>query len=458
MNRREFIKGAAWTGIAACAGAAGAEGAAGERPVLRVGIVSDSQGYPYKEDWGFHNLERAFEVLAKKGIDVLVNAGDIVDGPEFTAEGLRYVQGLERKWFGECKPVDVACLGNHELGFAYKNDRAKADANIRAFAEIYGHGCSNLVHKTVKGYDFISYSCYEDVGYDAAAIAEIRAALDKAKRRDGTKPIFVVTHFHPTGTCIDSDSRRGESLTELFSAYPQVVSLSGHTHCPLQDERAIWQGAFTAIETSTLSYGCMPVEYANECACLIPWGRESVGFMVAEVYGDRVEIRRYQAEDQKEMKPSCVWTVDVPYRPEAARYTEELRKAKEARPVFPSTANFLFRYDYGYVYFVVDQAHHPDFVHHYRLALTELDKDGNAVGETKSWKYLGNFYRYERNRDSRLLFKAMPHAMKCATRYRAQVYPVANFGTEGEPLTMDITVRDCYGWRNDGVPVPYPQE
>ena len=91
LNRRDFIRTAAGAGAAIAAGKTLAEGRTA--PILRVGIVSDSQGYPDPHDWGFHNLERAFEVLAREGIDVLVNAGDIADTPD-EIEGLAYVQEL----------------------------------------------------------------------------------------------------------------------------------------------------------------------------------------------------------------------------------------------------------------------------------------------------------------------------------------------------------------------------
>ena len=39
-------------------------------PVLRVGIISDVQGYNYAQDWGMHNLEKALNMLEKMDIDV----------------------------------------------------------------------------------------------------------------------------------------------------------------------------------------------------------------------------------------------------------------------------------------------------------------------------------------------------------------------------------------------------
>lgn len=456
LNRREFLLAGASVALTGRAEA----GATLERPFLRVGILSDEQGMAGRTDWGFFNFENALRTLAKLGVDVLVNAGDIVDMPRFI-EDLSYVQDLERRHFGDRKPVDVACLGNHELGFeGFARDRAKAEGNVRRFCEIYGYPPGLVQHVTVRGFDFISCTCYEDVGYDGPLIAELRAAIEKAVRRDAEKPVFVVTHFHPSGTVLGGDGGRGRPLRELFNGYPQIVSLSGHSHSPLQDERCIWQGEFTAVETSTLSYGCLDDrKYANCCSELMPWGRESVGFNYLEIFADRMVFRRYQADDAEEMKPGQPWIVRYPYDPAKPQYGFASRKAKERAPRFANGTPLLLRYDFGFLYFIFDQAAHPDLVHRYRLVTTEIDGDGRSLGPTERFDYLGNFYRYARNRDRRFVIKVPPGVMAGGRRYRAEVFPVATFGTEGEPLVAEVRIRDGY---NTGHPgdrmVLYPQE
>lgn len=81
MERRDFLKGAAFFGAAAVplARAAAESVVSVERPVLRVAIMSDIQGYPYPEDAGMRNLERALDVLAPFKPDVVLNDGDIND-------------------------------------------------------------------------------------------------------------------------------------------------------------------------------------------------------------------------------------------------------------------------------------------------------------------------------------------------------------------------------------------
>ena len=76
MNRRGFLRGATFLGAAATLPRFVAV-ASGERPLLRVAVMSDIQGYPYPEDAGMRNLERALDVLAPFRPDVAVNDGDI---------------------------------------------------------------------------------------------------------------------------------------------------------------------------------------------------------------------------------------------------------------------------------------------------------------------------------------------------------------------------------------------
>jgi hypothetical protein len=54
-----------------------------------------------------------------------------------------------------------------------------------------------------------------------------------------------LSHYHPEGTVLGASAKYGRRLRKVLDKFPQVISLSGHTHCPLANERMIWQGAFT---------------------------------------------------------------------------------------------------------------------------------------------------------------------------------------------------------------------
>ena len=84
------------------------------KPLLRVAVVSDIQGYAAEYDWGMHNAEKAFRLLASKQPDVLILGGDIADGA--MEDAFIYCRQLIDRCFTGKVPVPVACAGNHDYG------------------------------------------------------------------------------------------------------------------------------------------------------------------------------------------------------------------------------------------------------------------------------------------------------------------------------------------------------
>ena len=412
-----------------------------KKPLLKAVVISDIQGYAEEYDWGMHNTELAFQLLAPKKPDVILMGGDLTDG--IRKDAFAYYQKLVQKHFGAKIPVSVACAGNHDYHCAGKKDRTWPESLYRQFAEALGQTPENPYHIVVRGYDFIAMS--EDIGpgadglirYSGDMLAKLDSELQKAVKRDPSKPIFVITHFLPRNTVPGSHGSYGvPELRELFNRYPQVVSFSSHVHYPLEDERNIWQGEFTAVQTGTLSYACMEEKPFNSCNAIVPFAREAVQCMYMEIFADRLEIHRYNVEEQREIKPNRVWTVEIPYRRETARYTDARKQQRQA-PEFPSGAKAYLRYDYGYLYLVFDPAEHDDFVQFYKLVLSDLDDTGNAVFRSETL-YVSDFYRLERCRDRRQIIQLPGTDLTPNGRIRAEIYPVESFGLTGKPLTVDF--------------------
>lgn len=417
---------------------------AGGRP-LKIGVVSDSQGYGYREDWGFYNLERAFEVLADKGVDVLLNAGDVADYGD-DAGAIAYYRRLFDEKFAARRPVHVACLGNHDY-WHHGGGRTFGDC-LRDFFTALGDPVSPLQHKVVGGIDFIALSSDNDHAYDASDCACLRLEIERAAARDPSSPIFVVTHYHPANS-VGASYVPGcgkPALEAIFRDFPQVVSLSGHTHTPLEDERCIWQGRYTALNTSGLSYCCVREKFANACGPIPPYAREGVGFLYIELFGDHADVHRFNAAEKREIKPERLWRIDLPYSPERARYGDG-RAAMRAAPEFPAGARLLFRYDYGFCYVSFDQARHDDFVHAYRVRMHELGA-GGTVARTHEAMFSGNYYRLSRNREDRLMLRLPPNTLESGRTYRIEVSPLETFGREGRPISMTVSIPLHYPMRN----------
>lgn len=414
-----------------------------QEPLLKVGILSDIQHYDQSSDWAFGNFRKALALLAEHRPDALVIAGDLVESAGHEGEFLSY-RRLLKEYFGERQPRLIVCSGNHDVTC---RPAREPDKSLDIFCRNLEIPRESPLKQSVGGYDFITVheECADE--YSGSTLAELAAMLDESTGRAPEKPVFVITHYPPYDTMAASAvKRRMVKLREVLNRYPQTVSLSGHTHYPLEDERAIWQREFTALTASTLSYGCLEGEEAfNCCNGILPFAREVVQMTVLEIYSRRMVFRRYQVEERREIKPDRRWTVDIPYDPAAARYTVDRAALREA-PAFPAGAEMFLRYDYGFAYIIFDRAVHDDFTFSYRVTVAEKGADG-SWRERGSVRYAAGFYRLERNRGLREFFKLPADLLKSGAVNRIEVYPVESFGKMGEPLRMEHFVPAWWQYR-----------
>ncbi len=409
--------------------------------MLKVGIISDVQGYAFPEDWGMHNCEKAIRKLAEKGIDVLLMAGDLADHGDDTTP-LEYYQGILKRYFGEKMPVQVNCAGNHDF-WGHPGEGSRSQEKIYDdFCRIAGDETADPICKTVGGYDFIAFSTDKVRDYSEEDCEKLlRPAIEAAVRRDPGKPVFVVTHYQPTDTVTGSITSGRTGLRKVMNDYPQVVSFSGHTHCPLEDERCIWQGEFTAINTASLSYACVEDKCENLTGPILPFAREAVQFMYMEIHEDRLEIHRYNAEDEHEIGQ---WDVALPYDPANPVYAFDRRE--RTAPEFPENTMLYLRIDYGFTYLLFEGAG----AHFYRLVITE---DGEQ--KPMEFQYIApDFYRLLRNRDPRQIYKIPRNTIKAGKWYTFEVYPVDTFGLTGKPIRLHAQIPPHYAIQNEDVPGP----
>ena len=417
-------------------------------PLLRIAVLADIQGYPYPEDAGMRNLERALDVLAPLRPDVVASVGDINDTGN-DADAVRYYR---ERCDARLGPLPhVACLGNHELGFVRPEQKAvrTPDAIRRDFNAVFGYGPDErCFRRTILGFDFVALHLSRESGYTEEEIAALGHVLDEAEARDPARPVFVVTHYHPKDTVNDSfNEAKCGPLRRLLERHPRAISISGHTHNPLQDPRSIWQDAFTAIDASTLCYGSINLQppAANQISCLLPYGHESVGFLFLEVYGDRIIVRRYSARTRKEIDPEAPWTIPWPHNPAKAPYRFDTRRAAETPPQFPANPEPTLWYDYGFIYLMFAAAMPADGVFGYRIDFEDADDPGCV----SSHFFVSDYYRIPEHRTGRIVFRTPPNALSPGRRYRCRIVPVSFFGTEGNPLEWRFAIKPDYPIRSD---------
>ncbi len=409
----------------------------GPEPQLRIAVMSDLQGYDFAEFTGMRNLERMLDVFAPLQPDVVVNNGDIGDNGVEGWKGARYYRERCDARLG--KLPHVVTIGNHELCGWVPKDLAQEctpERNQRLFNAAFGLNENRVQTWTIKGYDFIATSFKDAGGHTEAELAEVKAALERAVRRDSKKPIFVVTHYHPYDTVPGSQNEQMHGpLRRLLNAYPQVISLSGHTHRPLLDPRSIWQGEFTVIDTCTLSYGVeeLTPPARNQFYELMPYAHEATGGLFIEVYAHKAVMKRYSARTREELAPYERWEFALPYDPRQPKYDYASRVAAERAPEFPVEVEPTVWWDAGYYYFAWRPVKNPEKVLAYRVDAVD------QTGRVQTWNYLADFYRTPANRQDRCVLKLTPDPFKFGDRVTVKITPVGFFGVEGKPCEWAFT-------------------
>lgn len=312
---------------------------------LRVGVISDLQ-LPDTTDNTTHqyeSFEKTLTMLRDKGMDVLIIGGDQTNVGTKKAWST-YKEIYDNVMEGYDTPIPLYIMGNHDYwlpDFVSCFEIPTPATQQKRFTKYTGE--YPYSHKTINGYHFICWSS-SDGSYDKSYTNEewIRCELDKAVADGADKPIFVITHLNPQDTAYGSDEWGNSDIARILKDYPQVISLSGHSHYSLIDERSIWQGEFTALTTQSLDYieletgkfnGSVPKDaYGNSIADKVP------GCLYMEIEDSKITIERLEANTGKAFKEP--WVIEAPFGSEASlgKYTNARSNANQA-PVLESELN-----------------------------------------------------------------------------------------------------------------------
>ncbi len=322
-------------------------------PEMRFGVVSDIH---LTTPESCRMLERSLRYFRRRGVDAVMIPGDLTDWG--VRSSLVY---LKRTWdavFADTDTVPLFCTGNHDYdgwwygdmtmemhANGYSEDEALSKLGLaRQWEEVLGEPFANIRCRSVKGFDFVSCE------YGARDGKELKTWMEANRSRLlGDRPFFYFQHLQIKGTTADSAGWSDNGVTKpILSAFPNCIAFTGHAHRPFIDERQIWQGAFTAIGTPSLSYACFPPGHENgggdrkgnskQAMMIVPTRRDlrgGEGFVV-NVWSDKIVIeRRDLEEDGDEGAPE--WLVPLPVG-RAKPYAEGVRDAIEPVPAFPSGA------------------------------------------------------------------------------------------------------------------------
>ena len=240
-------------------------------PRLKLAVMSDIH---VNSESSQNVFVKALEWYRSQGVDAVLVAGDMADLG--LVSQLQLVADAWFKVFPDNKTPDgrpVAQLlqyGNHDVASWREKDFPDPAERARKLIKFDPKGCwerafkeeyTPCFAKTVKGITF--------VGAHWPGLGGLNAWIDaNGAKLDPSLPFFYFQHPHPKDTCYGpwAWGHDNGSSTKALSAYPNAIALSGHSHYTLTDERTVWQGAFTSIGTSSLSYTSLDYNFRENAA------------------------------------------------------------------------------------------------------------------------------------------------------------------------------------------------
>lgn len=324
---------------------------------LKLGILSDIH---LREPGSEITFVKALTWFKSRGVDGVIIAGDMADRGLLSE--LRLVGDAWYSVFPDDKAKDgrrvekLFVYGNHDMeGFTYGEPDPQKRKQLReksvvkdmgdAWEKCFHESFAPIYSKTIKGYTFI--------GMHWGGTKRLGEFVGKlAPKLDPSLPFFYAQHAHPQNTCYGSWAwgacGDGGAATAALSPYPNAVAFSGHSHYSLSDERGIWQGEFTSIGTSSLSYIGMPYGRENgdsdndKLLLHMPRIATSNGKqgMLLSVFGDRIVIERREFVFDESLGPD--WVLPLPCRGKCNMpFTFEKRSSQSVAPEFASGAKVI---------------------------------------------------------------------------------------------------------------------
>lgn len=336
---------------------------------FKVGVISDTQLPPTEEalkndDKYVEHLRNALIAMKNNDVDMILFAGDIGDLGTYFAFEL-YEKTIDEV-YGEDRPIIQTVMGNHDFW------GKTAINHIKAFEEVTGE--SPWTHYVVNGYHFIGASpnCGMMRRDYVLTSRWLEKELEKATAESQGKPIFVTTHSQPKDTCYGSDEWGDSSLNEVLSKYPNVVLFGGHSHYSVLDERTIWQGDYTVIQTQSLSY--IELETGKENGTIPPNADKTPMGYIMDFTDSEIQIHRVLFDGSEmgiEQKADMLWSFDLPYK-NTGKYSFDARKAVNSAPVITDT-NGTANINGENIELTFTAGEDDDFVHSYEVVVDDKD-------------------------------------------------------------------------------------
>ena len=441
-------------------------GLAGDCPRIAVGVISDIHVGAASST---AVLERTLRFFRDRKVDAVMICGDLSDWGLLS--GLKFVAETWAKVFpndkgAEGRPVRrLFCTGNHDYegwwygdmtaemhALGYDEDEALVKLGMKkCWEEVFQEEFAPIRKRTVNGFDFIGAEWH---GYDKTPGYDQTADWFAAHggEFDPSKPFFFYLHQPlPDTTAASWESPVARKAANALAAYPNAVAFSGHAHWTLNDERSIWQGAYTALALPSLSTTGIMDGYENGAdvrngktarampALPVRFKLEEPQGLVMSVFDDRIEFERW--DFRKFARTARTWTVPLPLSAASRPYAFEPRSAAEPVPQFPEGATLALKTrnteTRGGKWEIAMVANFPNA--NAVAAARAFDYEIRAVpadgSEPMVKRFLSPaFHKLKEDEPERLTFWFNVLDLPQDKEYRIEVYPRNCFGVCGRPL------------------------
>jgi hypothetical protein len=222
----------------------------------------------------------------------------------------------------------------------------------QAWEKCFREPWSPIVHKRVKGYDFIlSHFTKGEAGNLRGDNTPGFEAFMSTLKLDPKKPFFVSQHRVYRNTACGPHlwgQDDGTTGSILAAKYPNAIAFCGHAHQCSANDQILWQGEFTVMEVPALRY-CITMPGRENGFSLMdrPFVRPAYtmgemrvgeGFdftrqgLMVDVYDNCIKISRH--EFKYNARTGHDFTIPLP-APGNRPYAFENRRRTVPAPVFP---------------------------------------------------------------------------------------------------------------------------
>lgn len=357
-----------------------------------------------------------------KNIDAFTFSGDITDNGFFSSFAAftaitdnEIRQGTER--------LAVVSKAHDSYTFGY--------GSLNVFSKMTNQEAD--FHKVINGFHFIGISRSDTIfQYTKEQVEWLDKNIAEAVKENPDKPVFVFQHEHVLDTVYGSSKTDGwglDTFSEVLNKYPQVVHISGHSHFPANDPRAIWQDTFTALNTGGLAYFELAVDGKNG---QFPDGNDTMTqALIIEVDAqNRVLVKVFDVDAGKIIRE---FLIDNIGKENKTKYNPEYRKENSSAPVFSENAELKTETKNGKIYITTPEAKvsGDNEVFVYRFVI----KNANGKEVHNSWKF------------SEYYFSEMPESITSdgillllKGTYTVSVFAEDVWGNISAPITTEISI------------------